>query len=204
MRCVFIAALLLMMPASSGAQVTVRAFADAGFTVFTATQSFKAVLGTPGGFIYGGGLEMDKDRLFLTVGAQRFSRSGHRVFVFQNQVFALDVKDTITVTPLDFTFGYRFRRRGLVPYAGGGIGLYQYRERSDHATAAENVQQSTAGYHALAGAELPVHRWIGVAFEAQWALVPNALGSSTSSVAKAFGEHDLGGFTVRTRVVVGR
>ena len=196
--------LVLMTPASAHAQIAVRAFADAGFTMFTATQSFKAVLGTPSGFVYGGGLEITDRRYFVAISAQRFSHKGHRVFVFQDQVFPLDVKDTVSVTPLDLTVGYRFRFRRVVPYAGGGIGWYRYLEQSDPATAAEKIQQTSAGYHLLAGAQGPVHRWFGVGVDAQWATVPHALGGSSSGVSQVYNEHDLGGFTIRTKIVVGR
>jgi hypothetical protein len=204
MRRPVLVLLVLLMPASARAQVAVRAFADAGFTVFTATQSFKAVLGTPSGFVYGGGLEIGASRYFVAISAQRFSHSGHRVFVFQDQVFTLNVKDTVSVTPLDVTLGYRFRFRRVVPYAGGGIGWYRYQERSEPATAANRIEQTSMGYHLLAGAEVPLRRWLGLAWDAQWASVPNALGNSNTGVSQVYGEHDLGGFTVRTKIVVGR
>jgi opacity protein-like surface antigen len=196
--------LVLLTPVSAHAQVAVRAFADAGFTMFTATQSFKAVVGTPSGFVYGGGLEISDSRYFVAISAQRFSHKGHRVFVFQDQVFPLNVRNTVSVTPLDLTAGYRLRFRRVVPYIGGGIGWYRYQERSDPAIAAEDIQQTSTGYHVLAGAEVPVHRWLGVGLDAQWATVPNALGRSNAGVSQVYDEHDLGGFTVRTRIVVGR
>ena len=204
MKHVALVLLVLMTPVPAHAQVAVRAFADAGFTTFTATQSFKAVLGTPSGFVYGGGLEVTDSRYFVAVSAQRFSHKGHRVFVFQDQVFPLNVNDTVSVTPLDLTVGYRLRFRRVVPYVGGGIGWYRYQERSEPATAAEDIRQTSTGYHLLAGAEVPLHRWLGVGVDAQWATVPNALGGSSTGVAQAYGEHDLGGFTVRTKIVVGR
>ena len=203
-RATLLTLAVLLVPAASHAQVAVRAFADAGFTTFTANQSFKAVLGKPSGFIYGGGVQVEKQQLFFAVDAQRFRRTGHRVFVFQNQVFTLNVKDTVTVTPLDLTFGYRFGSRGVIPYAGGGIGWYRYQEQSEHATDADNIQRTSTGYHVVGGAEVPIRRWLGVAVDAQWASVPNALGDSTSSVAAVYGEHDLGGFSIRTKVIVGR
>jgi hypothetical protein len=201
------------MPASSNAQIAVRGFGDAGFTVFTASQSFKAILGKPSGPVYGGGIEFGNRQFFLSIGARRFRRTGHRVFVFESQIFPLNVKDTITVTPFDLTFGYRFvpppaarlrRAPRFVPYVGGGIGWYGYQERSDHATDAENVKQTYTGYHVLAGAEVPLRRWVGAAVDVQWAVVPHALGDSASSVANVYDEHDLGGFTLRARIIVGR
>jgi hypothetical protein len=212
-RPALLLSLLLLIPASSNAQIAVRGFGDAGFTVFTATQSFKAILGKPSGPVYGGGIEIGESHLFLSIGARRFRRTGHRVFVFENQIFPLNVKDTITVTPLDLTFGYRFvsptvarlrRAPRFVPYVGGGIGWYGYEERSDDATDAENVKKTYTGYHVLAGAEVPLRSWLSAAVDAQWAAVPHALGDSASSVAKVYDEHDLGGFTLRAKIIVGR
>src|SRR5262245_63370202 len=121
-------------------RIAFRGFADAGLTVFTATQSFKAILGTPAGAVFGGGIDVGLTRnVFLSLAASRFSRTGERVFVFQDQVFKLNVPDTITVTPLQLSAGYRFRGRpatgvtGLArftPYAGGGIGWYRLSETS--------------------------------------------------------------------------
>jgi opacity protein-like surface antigen len=202
-RTAFVLALLVLAPASSDAQVTARVFADAGVTAFTATKSFKAILGKSSGAVFGGGVEIDKQQWFVTVGARRFHRAGHRVFVFNNEVFPLNVKDTITVTPLELTVGYRFRRQGFVPYAGGGIGWHRFEETSEHSADQEDVKKTYTGYHVAAGVERPISRWIAAAVDAQWAAVPNALGDAATSVAKVYGERNLGGFTLRARVVVG-
>jgi outer membrane protein with beta-barrel domain len=194
--------------------ISMRGFADAGLTIFTASQSFKAILGSPAGAVFGGGVEVGLTRnLFLSVGASRFSRTGQRVFVFQNQVFKLNESDTITVTPFQLSVGYRFlgRRRArptrparFTPYAGGGVGWYRFSETSPHATDADEAKMTNAGYHVLAGAETPIRRWMAAAIDAQWAIVPNALGDSASSVARLYDEHDLGGFTLSVRIIVGR
>lgn len=213
-RAALVLSLLLLLPGSSKAQIAVRGFGEAGLTVFTATQSFKAVLGKSSGPVYGGGIEFGQKQFFFSIDARRFRRTGHRVFVFENQVFTLNVKDTVTVTPLDLTVGYRFVSRTpaarfrrpprFVPYAGGGIGWYGYDERSDHATDTEDVKKTSFGYHVLAGAEVPLRRWLGAAVDAQWAAVPNAFGDSATSVAKVYNEHDLGGFTLRAKIIIGR
>jgi outer membrane protein with beta-barrel domain len=198
-------ALVLILPsASSAQQLAVRGFGDAGFTVFSATQSFKAVLGKSSGPVFGGGIEFGERQFFLSLGAQRFHRDGHRVFVFENQVFPLNVKDTITVTPIDLTFGYRLRSRGIVPYVGGGLSWYRYVESSEHATENEDVTQTNTGYHLRAGAEVPLRRWLAAAADAQWSVAPNAFADSPTSVASVYDEHDLGGFTLRARIIVGR
>jgi hypothetical protein len=197
-------AFVLLLPVASGAQVSVRGFGDFGFTVFNATQSFKAILGKSSGPVFGGGVEFGEKQFFVSLGAQRFRRDGHRVFVFDNQVFPLNVKDTITVTPVDLTFGYRLRSRGLVPYVGGGPTWYRFVETSEHATETEDVKETHTGYHLLAGAEVPLRRWLAAGVDAQWADARNAFGDSPTSVAAVYDEHDLGGFTLRARIIVGR
>ncbi len=210
-RITAILALLMLAPATSqaqtgGDQVTIRGFGDAGVTVFSATQSFKAILGKPNGPLFGGGVELGLPRhLFVSVAASRFRRSGHRVFVYQGEIFPLNVPATITVTPLELTAGYRFADSSrLVPYAGGGVGWHKYQETSAHSASADDVNRTFTGYHVLGGLEVPFSRWIGAAGEAQWGSVPNALGKDPNGVSSVYHEHDLGGFTVRVKVVVGR
>jgi len=202
-------------PCQAQSRIAMRGFADAGLTVFTATQSFKAILGTPAGAVVGGGLEIGLTRnLFLSLAASRFSRTGERVFVFQNQVFKLNVPDTITVTPLQLSAGYRFvgrrsttgstRPTRYTPYAGGGVGWYRLSETSAHSTADDDEKTTHAGSHVLAGIETPIRRWMAAAVDAQWAWVPNAFGDSPASVASLYDEHDLGGFTLSVRIIVGQ
>jgi opacity protein-like surface antigen len=92
----------------------------------------------------------------------------------------------------------------LTPYAGGGIGWYRFGETSAHSTAGDDVTETHAGYHLLAGAEVPVQNWVGAAFDAQWSSVPHAIGASTTSVAGVYNEHNLGGFTLTARIIIGR
>jgi hypothetical protein len=47
-------------------------------------------------------------------------------------------------------------------------------------------------------------RWLAAAIEAQWTAVPNAFGTEPTSVGALYNEHDLGGFTTRIKIVVGR
>ena len=126
------------------------------------------------------------------------------MFVFENQVFTLNVNDKVTVTPVDLTFGYRFRSSGLVPFAGGGVTWSRFTETSAHATDAENVKHTYTGGHITGGAEVPLQRWLAAAVDAQWSAVPNDFDESATSVAKLYDEHDLGGFTVRARIIIGR
>jgi opacity protein-like surface antigen len=223
-RISILVAVLLLAPAVANAQarrpqpaptpgteISIRGFGDAGFTVFTAGQSFEAILGRPSGPLFGGGIEVRWARnLFASVSASRFRRTGHRAFVFEGQVFSLNVPTTITVTPIEFTAGYRFRpyrigtTRNLVPYAGAGVGFHKYDETSPESAETDDVHTTHAGYQVLGGIETPLKTWLAVAGEAQWASVPNALGGAPTGVSNVFNEHNLGGFTFRVKVAVGQ
>jgi opacity protein-like surface antigen len=201
-------------PCEAQDRIAMRGFADAGLTIFTATQSFDAILGTPVGAVFGGGAEVGLTRnVFVSLAASRFRRTGQRVFVFQNQVFKLNEPDTITVTPLQLSAAYRFlgRRTSAVtrparftPYAGGGIGWYRLSETSPHSSSDEDETTTHTGYHVLAGVETPLRKWVAAAVDAQWARVPNAFGDSAASVASLYDEHDLGGFTLTVRIILGQ
>ncbi|HEU5254981.1 MAG TPA: outer membrane beta-barrel protein [Vicinamibacterales bacterium] len=203
-----------VVPCQAQDRISMRGFADAGLTIFTATQSFKAILGSPAGPVFGGGVEVGLTRnVFVSVRASRFRQTGNRVFVFQNQVFTLNESDTITVTPLQLSAGYRFLGRRparltrpprFTPYAGGGVGWYRFSETSAHSTADEDEKTTNAGYHVLAGVEIPIRNWMAAAVDGRWSFVPNAFGDSASSVASLYDEHNLGGFTLSGRIIVGR
>jgi opacity protein-like surface antigen len=127
------------------------------------------------------------------------------VFPFNDQLFRLGIPVTVTVVPIELTGGYRFDSGALlVPYAGAGVGWHRYREKSEFADAGENGQDRFTGFHVLGGTEVHLGRWIGAAFEAEWTSVPDALGASPTSVAREFQESNLGGFTIRGKVIVGR
>jgi len=203
---VALSVLLTPTPSRAQGQVSFRGFGDAGLTVFTATKSFKAILDKSSGPVFGGGIQVGfPSNLFVSLGASRFHRTGRRVFVFNNEVFPLAVDDTITVTPLDLTAGYRFGRRGtLVPYAGGGVSWVKFEETSAHSTEADDVKTTHVGFHVAGGVEIPLGRLIGAGVDATWSAVPNGLGDEPSSVAHLYDEHDLGGFTLRARIILGR
>jgi opacity protein-like surface antigen len=186
---------------------SVRVFGDVGFTSFTAADSFEATLGRSSAMVFGGGGEIVlPQRIFVGVRLSRFRGEGERVFVFNGQRFALGIPMTVHVTPLLLSGGYRFgsARSTVQPYVGGGIGWHSYEETSEFADAGENVKETFTGYHVLGGAEVRVWRLLGVAGEAEWATVPNALGQQPSGASTAFSDTDLGGFTVRVKLVIGR
>ncbi len=205
----FIACSIAVLCASNaGAQdVGFRGFGDFGSTRFSAADSFDAVLGSHRGIVFGGGVEaVLGSGIFFGVSASRFQKDGTRVFVFNGDIYSVDIPTTIRVTPLQITGGYRFKvgRRQIVPYVGGGVGWYRYSETSHFATDDENVSETFTGYHILGGAEYRLSRVFGVSGEIEWSAVPDALGQDANSASAAFGETDLGGATVRVKFVVGK
>jgi opacity protein-like surface antigen len=205
-RAIAAAAALWALAGAGSADAQVRGFADVGATAFSAAESFETILGSRSGLVLGGGVEaMLPMNLFVNVRASRFRKTGERVFMFEGERFGLGIPATITITPVQFTAGYRHDRGWrVVPYGGGGVGRHQYEETSDFAEGGENVKESSTGYHLLGGAEVRVSRWAAVAGEAEWATVPDALGEDPNGVSSAFDETDLGGATFRLKVVIGR
>lgn len=199
--------LFLISSADAAAQVSVRVFGDVGYTSFAAAESFKATLGSSSAMVFGGGGEVVlPQKIFVGVRLSRFQAEGERVFVYNRERFALGIPMTVKVTPLLVSGGYRFggSRSIVLPYVGGGIGWHKYEETSDFADTGENVNETFTGYHVLGGAEFRLSRLLGVAGEAEWATVPDALGQNPNSVSAAFGDTNLGGFTVRVKLVIGR
>ncbi len=187
--------------------ISFRGFGDLGSTTFSASESFKAILGSASGLVFGGGGDVVlPQNVFFEVRASRFRESGHRVFVFDGEPFDVGIDTTVTVRPLEFSAGYRFGLPGsrVVPYAGGGIGWHHYQETSTFATNNEDVDETFHGYHLLGGAEVRINRWLAAAGEAQWTTVPDALGKDASGVSSDFDETNLGGVTLRAKMVIGR
>ena len=64
--------------------------------------------------------------------SSRFKKTGQRAFVNNGQTFPLGIPLTATITPIEFSAGYRFgacSMSALHSLCGGGIGRYSYRGR---------------------------------------------------------------------------
>jgi hypothetical protein len=186
--------------------VRVRGVVEAGARTFTASHSFDAVLGSKTGTLFGAGAQVLVGRnLFASFDVSRFQRDGERVVVSGGEAFPIGIDTTISVVPIEISAGWRFTdgRRTLIPYVGGGVSWHKYKETSEFAATDEDVQFTKAGFQLLGGAEWRAARWLGVAGEAAWLAVPDAF-ASTTGVAAAFGEDDLGGAVFRVKVVIGR
>ena len=205
-------ALLLASPLAAAAQVTrtapsIEGYAMFGGIQFAASESFDAIVGETSGPIRGGGLRLGLGLggLFFDVGAWHYGAQGERVFVFEDEVFQLGIPVDVKVTPIEISVGWRFRIPKLskvIPYAAGGLTSLRYEETSDFPGPSEDFDGTFNGYHVLGGAEYKIMRWLGVAGEASWSTIPDAIGKA--GVSKAFNETDLGGTSVRLKVTIGQ
>jgi hypothetical protein len=137
-----------------------------------------------------------------------FRDEGERVEMIDGEVVPLGIPLTLSLTPIEFSGGYRFSairfgRSGqlmLVPFVGGGAGIVRFREETDDEHPDEQLSESFTSYHVLAGLDVPLGRRVAIGAELTRRWVRNGLGSGGISVA--FGETDLGGTTMLTRVRV--
>jgi hypothetical protein len=195
-------------PASAPSRgIEIGGYAMLGLINFTAADAFDVTVGSPLGSMFGGGVRagLPIGGLFVNIGAWRYRGSGTRVFMFEGEEFSLGIPLTVTITPLEVSGGWQFRFRGAPqfrPYIAGGYTSYGYQEVSDFATDAENVDERFGGYHLAGGAEFHLEQWIGVAWEANWTSVPDAIGQG--GVSAVFDETNLGGASLRFKITIGR
>lgn len=191
-------------PAPRGAEFLVRGFGQYAGTLFTAKNSIEAVLDTSLGRSFGGGAQVVLRNGFFAQGSiDRFEKTGSRVLASNQQVFRSTVPNTVRITPIAATIGYRDARSDYaIGYVGVGVGWHILEERSPALAAAGDIRQRHVGAHVVGGAEYRVNRFLWLAGEVQWSTVPDALGQV--GIGQNFGETDLGGTTFRVKVFVGR
>jgi opacity protein-like surface antigen len=199
-------------PGERGGGPFAAGFVTAGLGFPAAQQSFDTLgLGTRLFEIGGGGQVVNLWRgLFLEAAATRWSREGRRVFVSSGGArFDLGISMRVTVASVDIGAGWRFVRRSgsrvrsarLVPYVGGAVGFVLFSESSDFAAPGEDVDRRHAGYSAFGGLEVTPARWLALAADVRYRVVPGALGDE--GVSRVFGETLLGGAALGARLVVG-
>ena len=181
-------------------RLMIRAFGAASGARFSAADTFGTIVGSAFAAAYGGGAQVVlPNGAFVQASIDRYRKSGSLVLVSGTQIFTLAVPDTVSVTPIQFTIGYRDpAARRIVPYFGVGGGWHVLRER---ASSLPDIAAGHLGYHVLGGAEIPVTRWLAFAGEGQWAAVPKSLG--TTGLSAAFKEDDLGGVSLRVKLILG-
>ena len=186
--------------------ISFRPFVLGTLESFAAIDTFDAVFQRSYGPFFGGGLQVVfHGSFFVELAASRFKQTGERAFRSGGQSFRLGIPLTATITPLEVTGGYRFRLRHLpkvVPYVAAGFGSYSFKETSDFADAAENVDTRHSGTVLGGGLEFRLHRWVGLGADVQYTHVTGILGQG--GVSQQAGENDLGGVAARFKLVVGR
>ncbi len=172
----------------------------------TAKESFETITGESQTTLLGGGVQVTNlwRSTFVQVDVSQSTSSGERVFLHEGARFRLGIPVDITMMPIDATVGYRFPvgRGRFIPYGGGGVGVFGYREKSPFAASGENVDEWFRSWHLLGGFEIPILRWVAAGAEVHYRVVPDALGAG--GVSEVFDEKELGGTTLRFRVAVGR
>ena len=202
--------------------LSVRPFVMGTRESFAAVKTFEAVFGRSDAAFWGGGVDVVVLRhYFVEVAASRLLErnavlSGHRVAVLNGQTYDLGIPLTVSIKPLEVEGGYRFTFwRRVVPYVGAGFGSYAYKETCRNDAARPNLCAAlvdpgeTAGVDArhlglvlVGGAEIRLHRWIGIAADVHYTRVPGIIGVGGAS--KELGETNLGGVAARVKVLVGR
>lgn len=185
---------------ASQTRMGVRAAFIVDLDSIAASQSFDAVLGSAQLTAFGGGGDVLNvwRGLFGRVAVSRAKKTGERALVFGGRTIPLGVPIDVSYTPIEIGAGWRFASavgRRLTPYAGGGVLVLRYAERSPYAASGDDVSLSKTGYMAFGGVEIPVAKHFVVGGETQYRSVPDAIGAG--GVSQDFNESDLGGFTVR-------
>jgi hypothetical protein len=179
----------------------IRAYFLVEGTEMTAANTFDAVLGESRVFARGGGAEALSlwRGLFARVAFSAARETGDRVVIADNNdAVPVGIPVTIELQPIEIGGGWRSRPGAsgrLVGYLGGSVLLMRYRETSQFGGDEDNTDATYRGYAGFAGLEVVLGAWVIAGAEAQYRLVPDAIG--TGGVSEAFGESDLGGVTVR-------
>jgi hypothetical protein len=192
-------------PAPSEPEAAFRGFFIVTQQRFAASTTFDATFGSSSQPFFGGGAQVTMPGgIFVEFAVTRFSKTGQRAFFSNGQSFPLGIPLTATLTPVEFSVGYRFgaTRWRVIPYAAGGIGRYNYTEESSFAADGDNVDTHHVGYLVNGGVEIRLHKWFGVAVDAQYTHVPGILGEG--GISQDAGETDLGGVAARFKFIVGR
>lgn len=186
-------------------EVALRGFFVATEQSFAAKTTVEAAFGKSTQPFFGLGAQITSPGgFYVEFGVTRFQQTGQRAFLSNGQAFPLAIPLTVTITPIELSFGYRIGAKTwkIIPYVAGGVGRYNYREESDFAAEGDDLDTHHVGYLATGGVEFRVQKWIGLAVDAQYTHVPGILG--LGGVSKDAGEADLGGIAARFKVLIGR
>ena len=185
--------------------IGVRAFGSLMIDKMAASESFNAIIGKDSIVSYGGGLQVTNlwRGLFVEGSYDWSSEDGERVFVLDDEVFPLGIPLTLEMANIDIVGGWR-QDVGyqLHAYGGAGATLLQYKETSDFANDAENIDERYTGFVVMGGIEAALTKWIHARGEVRYRKVSDVLG--IGGVSEAFDESTLGGFGFGVKVAIGR
>jgi len=189
-------------PVTTG--VSVGGFLDVGGLTLLAGDSAKAVLGRSTIPIVGvGGRFVWREHLFAEARVGRMRQTGQRIYQIDGERFPLGIPLTVRLVPVEVTAGYRFSaRRHIRPFVGVGGGVVWYDEDSRFAEGDENARMAFGEYHVVGGGEIRVWKWISASGSVVFSSVPHAIGGG--GISSDLGQTNLGGTSVRARVVIGR
>jgi opacity protein-like surface antigen len=202
---------------SRSSQAQARA-AAAGFDLLgtvamnwpAARESFEAAALDSRPVEFGGGVQSTNvwRNLFVQINASRWSDTGERVFIDANgDRFPLGIPLDVKATFLDVSAGWEFgvrrprARPRLLPYLGAGMGAVFYKEESPFAEPGDDVDERVASYHVLAGVEVRLVDWLGLALDGRYRYVPDLLGEG--GISAVLGDDQFGGFQASVGVRVG-
>jgi hypothetical protein len=183
--------------------MNIRAFGAFDAEWMTASQSFEAITGSALMIGYGGGGEVVNlwKRLFVRGDYVTASSSGERGFDLEGGAVSIGVPITVRLNTIEIGGGWRFAMRKhpkYTPYGGAALLYTTYSQKSDFELPGDAVDDSNSGYAVFAGLDAQIAKRLYATFEAQYRLVPDAIGNA--GVSKPYGETDLGGFVARVMV----
>ena len=169
------------------------AAADTFDAIFNTSSLSGFGAGGEGVNLYGG--------LFARVTFSRSSETGSRVAIIGGEAVSLNIPLELTLTTTEAAGGWRFaidRLRKYNGYGGAGVLFVNYHETSQFADPSDDTKETFTGYDFFGGFDATIGKYLFAGAEAQYRLVPDALGEGGAS--KDFGESDLGGFVFRVLV----
>jgi len=193
--------------------VGIRAYAIAfDWQWMTASETFDAVTGSPAVTGFGGGVDVLRivGNLFARVAVTSIRQEGQRVAIAGDEIVAFDppIALEVSMLPIEIGGGWRFAPRvrpgarptysRVTPYVGGGLLLVRYRETTAFDEPGEDAPVTFTGATLFGGVDVGIGGGFFAGGEAQYRIVPNALGEAGASAF--FGETDLGGLALRVLI----
>jgi hypothetical protein len=172
-----------------------RVFGAAEIEYLTATDTFDAVSDLPVLIGYGGGVELENliRRLFVRLSITTCAIDAEHGLVVDGSFIPTGVPFDIGMRTVEFGGGWRFGRATKSFYAGAGLTLRKFTEKTD-GFPEEDVAESHNGYYANAGFDFRVAPKFFVGLEGFYRKVDAGEGTA---LMRDFNESDLGGAGAR-------